>query len=242
MLKKPELSSEVGLTIHANVTDIRISLVPAASIPIVVRTEFTKKSPAGSDYATFQSVNVRLRPLDAHHQDNGFKLSFNSVPKAADSALKARDVTAGKYSLEALPTVDSVYVQSAKCGPTDLLREELVVPPAGQPPPIEIILRDDGGTVAGNVKGVTGSPATLLIVPQFAPMQLPRIVKADGHGAFQSSGLAPGDYRIFAFDSLDDIEYANPKVLDKYASRAAQVKISANRTAAVTVGLIKKGE
>ena len=42
-------------------------------------------------------------------------------------------------------------MQSAQCGDTDLLRDELTVVAGVQTSPIEIVLRDDGATVSGRV-------------------------------------------------------------------------------------------
>jgi hypothetical protein len=105
------------------------------------------------------------------------------------------------------------------------------------------VLRDDGAVLTGKVRNTNGDLLTnLLIVPQFAPMQPSRIVSMSGQEEFQSAGLAPGDYKVFAFDSLDQLEYTNPEALGQYASQAATVTLSANGRANVTVDLIHIGE
>jgi hypothetical protein len=50
--------------------------------------------------------------------------------------------------------------------------------------------------------------------------------------------IAPGNYNVFAFDSQDGLDYANPEFLAKYASKAAPVTVTANGNASVVVEVI----
>lgn len=243
------LLAEQTIVVGSDLADIRISLAPGVSLPVVVRTEVTKETP--DSLVTFrgmgrkyQEVNVQLTASDASNRAAWASLDPVEDPGSVDlHSLKVRDVLPGKYSVVVTPTRGDQYVQSAKCGTTDLLREELVVAPGGQLPPIDVVLRDDGAVLTGKVRNTNGDLLTnLLIVPQFAPMQPSRIVSMSGQEEFQSAGLAPGDYKVFAFDSLDQLEYTNPEALGQYASQAATVTLSANGRANVTVDLIHIGE
>jgi hypothetical protein len=54
--------------------------------------------------------------------------------------------------------------------------------------------------------------------------------------------LPPGSYSILAFDTLNDLEYANAEALDPYRSRAVHVDIAPNQEVTVKLELIKRGE
>jgi hypothetical protein len=56
---------------------------------------------------------------------------------------------------------------------------------------------------------------------------------------FNLRALAPGNYLVFAFDHLDDVEYSSSDVLQKYTSLAAHVTLSPNQRARVTLELIR---
>jgi hypothetical protein len=58
----------------------------------------------------------------------------------------------------------------------------------------------------------------------------------------QTGGIAPGAYKVFAFDAIDSVDYRNPESLAQYASRAASVTVAPNGTASVNVELIRTGE
>jgi hypothetical protein len=52
--------------------------------------------------------------------------------------------------------------------------------------------------------------------------------------------FAPGDYTVFAFDRLDDLEYAKPDVLLPYLPQAAHVRVDRGGGATVSVKLIHR--
>ena len=81
--------------------------------------------------------------------------------------------------------------------------------------------------MSGTVKTSDGSPApsTVIVVPQPASRITPKMVQA-GSGTFNVSGLAPGEYLVFAFDHIEGMEYGNPDVLQGYASQAAEVGVA----------------
>src|SRR5579859_3635877 len=205
------LLSEQSVNVESDLPSIHVSLAPGMSLPVIVRTEITKETAETSGLnfnftssgRNYQEVNVQLSATDASNRDAWASFDPEEAQNSLDlHSLKVRDVLPGKYSVHVMPIRGDRYVQSARCGSLDLLRQELVVATGGQLPPIEIVLRDDGALLTGSVRNITADSSTsLLIVPQFAPMQPARIVNMFSQGEFQSAGLAPGDYKVFAFDS-----------------------------------------
>ncbi|MGH9566351.1 MAG: hypothetical protein ACRD4I_10230, partial [Candidatus Angelobacter sp.] len=157
-------------------------------------------------------------------------------------AMTIASVTPGKYLVRARAYLGG-YVQSLRCGNADLFREELVVPESGVVPPIEVEMRDDAATVNVKVRGdKPGQQAAVLIVPDDEISREPRIMAADLAMGVQAIYLAPGAYKVFAFDSIADPDYEEPGTLAKYAGKAASLTLSPNGTASVTVDLIHRGE
>jgi hypothetical protein len=132
------------------------------------------------------------------------------------------------------------YVQSAGHGQTDLLREDLVVA-HGDASPIEIVLRDDGGSITGSVvSGSTAAPAMVLAVPEGKSTL--SYLPTPSERSFTLNYLAPADYLLFAFDSTEGLEFRSRDALEPYASRATRVTVNSKGTATVTLTLIKRGE
>ena len=238
------------VTVSRDVSNIRLVMLPAMSIPIVVRTEFTKTQSAqgGAGTVTFftdgrnskgpaQYASVSLTSVDGNRMN-----SFSMMEPMPDNATFAlRNVEPGRYAVQISPR-GPWYVQSATYGQTDLLRENLVVTQGGNAGAIEIVLRDDGGLVSGSViSDNTPVNAMVLVVPEHRSA-IPPAQYSNERGGFRMYTLAPGDYLLFAFDSVDGLEYTNREALEAYASRATRVSVSANSSANVALTLIKRGE
>jgi len=63
--------------------------------------------------------------------------------------------------------------------------------------------------------------------------------RADASDGAQIQGLAPGAYTVLAFDSVEQLEYANPEVMRAYMSRAAHASVSPGGKTAVSVDVIR---
>ena len=159
--------------------------------------------------------------------------------------LSLRSIEPGRYTAELSP-YGGWYVESAQCGNTNLLTEELVVT-AGASCTVELSLRNDGGTLNATVEGAKSAGSGMaLLVPargRCTPHPL-RFYTPDAASPAQihADGLAPGEYLLFAFDSPEGVEYSNPEVLRSYASQATPVTISAGQTTKVTAQLIQTGD
>jgi hypothetical protein len=105
------------------------------------------------------------------------------------------------------------------------------------------VLRDDGGSVKVQVHSDKQlQSGRILLLAEFAPNLIPVILDIDPTGNREYGGLAPGNYKVFAFDSIEGIEYGNPEAMEKYASKSATVTVTPNGNAAVAVDLIHPGD
>jgi hypothetical protein len=147
------------------------------------------------------------------------------------------DVPPGRYSVE-VQAGGNWYVQSAQCGATDLLHEQLTVTVGAQIPPIEVVIRDDGATLSGHVDtGRSENPATVVLIPEQDPWNEARIANTNPGGSFSVSNLAPGSYSVLAFDRGDELEYANPEVMEGYSAQATHVSLQPNGQSQIAVEL-----
>ena len=135
------------------------------------------------------------------------------------------------------------YVQSARSGSTDLLREDLTIAPGGSVQPIQVVLRDDFASLDGKVSSdAQADSAVVIVMPEDAPRQSRQVVMNNPKDSFNLSQLAPGAYKVLAVDRLDTFEYKNPDVLRKYLSRARDISLLPDQTASVDLELVRVGE
>ena len=234
------LIAQAPLSVTANVSGARLVLEPALSIPVEVRFETTRSHPeleAASKVKGYVPVRIGLHSDDLRQPDLYVQMESTSDP----NTFMLRNIAPGKYSCE-LMAIYGGYVQSAKYGSTDLLREELLVTRGAPDTPIEIVLRDDSATLS--IEPHADDPlsrTTILVAAESAPMQTPKMQVVFGSGPITIPGLAPGPYRVFAFDSVDQMEYANPEALAQYAAKAVHVNLAPNGQAQVSLDLVRTG-
>jgi hypothetical protein len=250
------LAANVPLMVNSDIADLAIVLSPTVNIPVVIRSDGGNGTSAMVSESTNAGSTASLRAMRflQHAQQASVRLSsgdtfaggrdFWASPgdDAKEPALAVRNVEPGTYSVE-INTNGSYYVQAASCGDTDLLREDLRIAPGAHPPPIQVTLRSDPGTISGKVQsGGQPSKAGVLLIPDRGGANKAQSTSTGQDGEFQFGLLAPGDYRVLAFDHIDKLEYRNPDVLEAYLSRASRVTVQASDTAKTTVEMIVTGQ
>ncbi len=245
------ISSRRKITISRTVTNLKLALQPGIDIPVVVRSEFSKMRlpgtctyslPGGelhqSECSDYPAAHVELIAADSARS----RFYSNFAPMKDPSAFALHGVTPGKYVVRAQASFGG-YVRSLRSGGVDLLREELVVPEGGSVLPIEVVVRDDSAMLKVQVhREKPGQQATVMIFSDGAVVTEPQMTTLTTNTEFQTGPLAPGTYKVFAFDSVDGLDYANPEVLAKYAASAASVTVAPNGSASVTVDVIHTGD
>lgn len=250
-----------------------LALLPNTLIPVSVKEEFTSADHAGSTTWTMNGrttvvrgprryLNMRLEPTD--NFGLGGVVSLREPTGAGDDALVIQGASVGSYWV--IVNSSRGYVASIRSGNLDLQHQPLVVGAGGAVSPIEITMRDDMAEIDGTVDGVisplqepvsaggiggmasyptnAGKAAAYVYCIPLADStgQFTEIgVKADG--SFDSAELAPGSYRLLAFDrSQPEFEYRNPEAMQVYDSKGPVVRVAGGQKEHVTLQLISTNE
>ncbi len=233
------LVGETSVNVAADIDNLHIALAPAISIPVTVTFESraARSQSASPDKRTRPFLPVCLIPAEP----NGTEGCAAKTPGNVLYAEELQRVDPGRYALYFNP-IPPWYVQSARYGQTNLLSDPLVVV-AGQAFPIEVVLRDDSATLTGELKSADATKtAAIVVAVSRLQANSPFMTRATADSGFTISGLAPGDYLVYAFDDAEDIEYSNPEALRPYASQAAPVTLAPNQSTKVTLNLIHTGD
>ncbi len=229
------LFGEATLNVADNMTGIVVTVAAGISVPVIVQTEFGGSPPG--DKRT--PVAVHLLPAGISGQ-NFFRPEVWSRPEGdkGSGGLVVPEVRPGKYYAEFNPNGDW-YVQSAASGSTDLFAEPLMV--SSGVAPIQILLRDDGATLTGEVRSQgVAAPAAVLAAMQDEPLRIPWVARSNSQGEFHLDNLPPGEYVVLAFDNLADLEYANRNALREYFSKGTHVTLGSKDAKTVNVELIRR--
>jgi protocatechuate 3,4-dioxygenase beta subunit len=137
-----------------------------------------------------------------------------------------------RYSFSAENVIEDVYISDIREGPTSIFDTGLRVGNT-TPDPIEIVINPKGGSVEGvvldaNQKGVPYAAAVL--VPQVSRRGVASFYKSvvtDSSGHYSIHGIAPGDYKIFAFESAPSRAWRNAEFIAPFEELGTPVHVDA---------------
>jgi hypothetical protein len=148
---------------------------------------------------------------------------------APDGTFTLSDVTPGEYQLK-VNAGRNGYVKMARFGAVDALNPPFHIG-AGQAP-LDIVINLNAGVVDVLVLDDKLSPvrdATVVLVPE-APrrngLDLYKAQGTDSTGRAHLTDIAPGDYRIFAWDDIPADAWQDPDFIRPYESPGRLVHVS----------------
>ncbi len=154
-------------------------------------------------------------------------------PVKADGSFIIPNVTPTHYELHVYGFPDEYYIKSAAIGAKDILETGITFSPAMNGA-INIVLSGTGGQVEGVVLNADQQPATeasVVAVPDEPRRTQWRIYKderTDQYGRFTIKGLAPGRYKLFAWEDVEEGAYQDPDFIRKFEPLGEAVVIREN--------------
>jgi hypothetical protein len=239
------------LNLNSDALDVHLPMLPGLAIPATVRLELTHSDTQVDEQQGYRRIVqgntsiafgngplVRLTFFPNNQLLNPIQRRFQPAVTGSGDSFVMEHVQPGGYAVHLDPT-GPYYVQSARSGATDLLREEFTVAPGASMQPIQVVLRDDFASLSGKVSyDARVESAVVLVIPQDNPTGTRVRVVSHPEGVFDVQLLAPGAYKVLAVDRVENFAYAEPGVLQKYLSRAHDVTLAPDQTANVELELV----
>lgn len=123
----------------------------------------------------------------------------------------------GHYLLHLLMP-ESLYVRMAHYHGTDAIEDGFEFTGAGGGE-LLIGLSATGAAVGGTVRGADGAPmpgATVALIPNLRRYSRYKEVTTDQFGEYHFYGIAPGEYKVIAWDHIEPGQYQDPAWLKQY--------------------------
>jgi len=150
-----------------------------------------------------------------------------------DGTFVVPDVAVLNYTVAVMGLTEDFYISSARMGGTDILQRgfQLNGDPSG---PMEISISGLGGRIEGLIRtaqGESASAARVVLVPEL-PLRHRidsfRVTSTDQYGRFSLRGVAPGSYKLFAWDEVPMGAYFDPDFLGLVEDKGRVVKVDKN--------------
>jgi len=221
------------------------------SAGVELRARFTSMDPAAVTQAPTQ-LSIRAR--------NGLPSAIQQVSQAgARGARGARGgvsndwhlypgLSEGMYVLDSpLQSLRDTYVADIRQGEKSIYDTATIVVGSTAPDPVEVILARPAASIDGTVLNASGKPAagvSVMLIPNGDRRQNPLLYKrgiTNTDGKVALGALAPGSYKLFAWESILSGAELNAEFIREYEERGVPVTIEAGVQLKVQLPLIEKG-
>jgi len=236
-----------SLQVAGNVEGLRLAPQPGSRIRGRLRVE-SKGNLAGVD---LDQIFLGLQPADA--ADDSSLLTVGSdfttlTHVAPDGTLEWKDVPAGNYYARLMGGNDGAdwFVKSTLAGGRDVNDSGISV--SGGTMPIDLVLSANGAVADGVVADPKGQPvgnAVVVAVPEaHLRSRLDRFHRtvSDQGGRFTLHGLPPGDYTLFAWESVEGEAYYDPEFLKNYEPQGTALHVAEGDRKSVQLQVIPESE
>jgi hypothetical protein len=210
-----------------NIENISLAMKPTVDVRGAVRVDGIETLPsnlrivlqvdgAASRIPLYQLVATRAAPVG---QDGGFAVSY---------------VPPGRFRIGAVTGLPpAFYIEDVRQNGNSVFDSGFDV--GSQPvDPIEIVIALGAGVIEGVIQKGPGNPsskATVALTPTSSRLQnraLYQSAVTDEKGRYTLRGVTPGDYKLYAWESIPANAYQNTGFLAKYDGRGQDVHIVPN--------------
>jgi sarcosine oxidase gamma subunit len=185
--------------------------------------------PGATSASTGPAVRVQLRSRELY--SSLFDTAAASVTSDATGVYLFPDVPESLYAVTVSGVPQNSYVADIREGGASISDSGLTVGERAETL-IDVLISSGAQSIRGIVRNAEGKPAasaTLVLVPPAARRQNPslfRTFRTNINGEFSVNNVAPGDYKLFAWETLPNTAYMNAAFMEKYEVRGRPVTLA----------------
>ena len=234
----PMMARQALQLVSNSVEDLRLQPQPGGWVHGRMRLESKSGAAQRSgNQVDASQIFLKLRSADGDDEALGeFTMGdgFSSLAHvAADGSFEWKSVPPGNYFVELVGeggTNGNLFLKSALAGNRDV--DEAGISVNGGSVVLDLVASANGASAEGMVSDQKGEPvanATVVAVPEprlRTRIERYRTTESDQSGRFALHGIPPGDYTLFAWESVDGEAYYNPEFLKSYETQGTTLRVS----------------
>jgi Carboxypeptidase regulatory-like domain len=233
-----EILARQPLTVRdRDIDDAVVNLQPLVDLHGTVAIEgqpgvdFSAHSDANPPLTTTMGVGLTFR--NHPHGTNGLTARIQS-----DGSFTISGIAPGTWNLSVGGT-PGTYVKSIRLGSREVSANDIQIDATTAATPLQITLSAAMSAITGMVQTAGGAPlvssvVTIVSVPH-EPGSRTMMTGSDRNGRFTIPVIAPGTYRVFAWEDPDTAQRYNADDLAQFQNQSATVTVKENETGQVTL-------
>lgn len=179
---------------------------------------------ADNPEAKLNNLRIALEPVEY------LSLGADSAAAGSDGKFKLKNILPGRYFVQVHNLPEGAYVRSLWYG-LQTVPEEGIDLTGGVSGSLRVTLSLAGARVEGVVQNEEGEPvsgATVVLVPDTRRYSLFKETRTGENGSYSLKGVAPGEYKILAWENIEAGAYQDPDFLKRHESKAEKLSLKEN--------------
>jgi protocatechuate 3,4-dioxygenase beta subunit len=211
------------------------NIVSLAVGPAEVLTGAVVAEDAEPGKVDMKGAQVAIEPLEpaSRFRSNG--------AVASDGSFTLRDVAREQYRVRLTGGPETAYVKAVRLGADNARNAEIDLTGCAGGRTLQIVLSTAGAQVDGVVTsdGEKAMPgATVTLIPDSRRSELYKNTTTDQNGGFTFKGIAPGDYKLLAWDAIEPGLWEDPEFVRPFESKAEGVSLKEKERKAYSLRVV----
>jgi Carboxypeptidase regulatory-like domain len=212
------MAAQIPVDVTGDLEGLALNMSAGLSVPGILRVE----GPPLPTTPTSPRVTLRASAPTG--------LSSALQPVNTDGTFTLMNVFPGEYRVMVTPMPPDYYIKEARNEQSDVLNQPWVIGNAIRGS-LEVVLSSGAGQIEGTVIDAKSQPvgslqAVLIPDQDRSRTELIKTSVTDQNGKFTFRGVAPGDYKIFAWEGIESNAFFDPEVLRQYEQQGKAVRVA----------------
>jgi hypothetical protein len=222
----------------SDVENVVLTIVPSVSLP----GRFSLDGPDLSTLSGLDRIRIQLRPSLDGIPTTSFAVQPQAQAVNTDGTFKIDNVSPGEYRVSAAALPPGYYVKEARLDQTDVLDQPMRFSGTVSGP-LDVVVSANGGQIEGTVlndkqKPMPGIQAVLIPARGINRIDLYKTAGTDDNGRFTMRGITPGDYKMFAWEALEQNAWFDSDLLRQFEQKGTFLHIAEGSKEIVEVKVI----